>query len=95
MSLAYDFWVAHNSISKFVPEVCTAIYEEYKEMFTMPSTQDQWKAVARQFGMRWNLHHCCGVIDGKHIAIKKLKKSASLYYNYKRFFSVMLLGRGC
>lgn len=91
-SLAFEFRVAHNSICQFIPEVCTAIYEEYKEeMFTMPSTADEWKAVARQFGTRWNFHHCCGAIDGKHIAIKKPKKSGSLYYNYKGFFSVVLL----
>ncbi|XP_001183009.2 uncharacterized protein LOC753666 [Strongylocentrotus purpuratus] len=91
--LAYDFRVAHNSISTFVPEVCSDIYEEYKEeMFNMPSTQDEWKAVARRFGTRWNFHHCCGAIDGKHIAIKKPNKSGSLYYNYyKRFCSVVLL----
>eukprot|EP00057_Strongylocentrotus_purpuratus_P004800 XP_003729473.1 PREDICTED: putative nuclease HARBI1 [Strongylocentrotus purpuratus] len=83
-SLAYDFRVAHNSISTFVPEVCTAIYKEYKEkMFNMAYTQDEWKAVARQFGTRWKFHHCCGAIDGKHIAIKKT--------NYKRFCSVVLL----
>ncbi|XP_030838391.1 uncharacterized protein LOC115922825 [Strongylocentrotus purpuratus] len=71
---------------------CTAIYKEYKEkMFNIPSTQDEWKAVARQFGTRWNFHHCCGAIDGKHIAIKKPNKSGSLYYNYKRFCSVVLL----
>ena len=88
----YDFRVAHNSISTFVLEVCTAIYKEHKEeMFNMPSTQDEWKAVASQFGTRWNFHHCYGAIDGKHIAIKKPNKSGSLYYNYKRFCSVVLL----
>jgi len=57
----------------------------------MPSTQDEWKAVARQFGSRWNFHHCRGAIDGKHVAVKKPKKSGSLYYNYKVFFYVVLL----
>jgi len=60
-------------------------------MFTMPSTQGEWKSVARQFRSRWN--HCCVAMYGKHVAVKKPKKSGSPYYNYmyKGFFSVMLL----
>ena len=92
-SLEYSFRVAHNTIAKFVPEVCNAIYEEYKqELFTLPASVDEWKEVAKQFASRWNFHHTCGAIDGKHVAIKKPRQSGSLYYNYKGYFSIILLG---
>jgi hypothetical protein len=65
-SLAFDFRVAHNTISLFVPEVCDAIVDEYKdEVFQTPSTPDAWMEVEKRFSERWNFHHTCGAIDGK------------------------------
>jgi hypothetical protein len=90
--LTFGFRVPHNSISIFVPEVCDAIVEEYRgQVFNTPADPDAWRAVAQRFGSRWNCHHCCGALDGKHIAIKNPKKAGSLYFNYKGFFSIVLL----
>ncbi len=90
--LAFSFRVAHNTISRFIPRVCNAIVEEYRqEQFTTPSTPPEWLEIERVLSARWNFHHCCGAIDGKHVRIVKPKRSGSDYYCHKGFFSIILL----
>jgi hypothetical protein len=91
-SLAYNFRIPRCTVCKIIPEVCDAIKEAYvNEVINLPSTADGWKAIAQQFEARWNLPHALGAVDGKHIRIRKPRRTGSLYYNYKNFFSVVLL----
>ena len=47
--------------------------------------------MADKFSSLWNFHNCLGAIDGKHIAIRKPKQSGTKFYNYKGFFSIVLM----
>ena len=91
-SLMYGFRVPHNSISKIIREVCKAIISEYaSEVIEAPNTEQQWRRISDQFARRWQLPHCLGALDGKHIAIKCPSNAGSEFYNYKGFHSIILM----
>ena len=91
-SMAYGFRVAPNTIVSIVPEVCQVIYNHYHETaFKCPTTKDEWKEVASGFSDKWNFHHCCGCIDGKHVRIQAPPHSCSQYYIYKGYYSIIML----
>ena len=56
-----------------------------------PTDPEDWKKIEERFRNRWNVIHAFGALDEKHIAIKKPKKSGSEYFNYKGYFSLVLL----
>ncbi|XP_023311663.1 uncharacterized protein LOC111692132 [Anoplophora glabripennis] len=73
-SLQYIFRVSKQSISRIVPEVCDAIIEALHDYVELPSTEEEWLAVAKEFEEKWNFPW----------------NSGTEYYNYKNFFSIVL-----
>ena len=55
-SLSYQFRVGRSTISKFLPEVCRAIQDEFtREYLRCPTTPDEWNELEREFRIRWNV----------------------------------------
>ena len=80
------------TICKFVPLVCKAILKEFQqEYLKCPTDPEDWKKIEERFRNRWIVPQAVGALDGKHIAIRKPKKSGSEYFNYKVYFSLVLL----
>lgn len=59
----------------------------------MPTpTKEDFKRIADDFGKIWNFPHVVGCLDGKHIRVKCPDNSGSMYFNYKKFYSIVLQG---
>lgn len=71
--------------------VCRAIWATLKEESFPELTEDRWKEIAEVFQNRTQFPNCLGAIDGKHVRIRKPVMSGSLFYNYKNYYSIVLL----
>lgn len=91
-SISYQFRVGEATACEVVKEVCHAIYSALSpDYLQVPSTAEDWKAIAQVFDGKWDFPHCIGAIDGKHIRIRCPPNSGSSYFNYKGYFSITLL----
>ena len=55
----------------------------------LPGRKTGWKL--QTFHKMWQFPHCCGALDGKHVAVTCPNNSGSLYRNYKGYCSVVLM----
>ncbi|XP_060565891.1 uncharacterized protein LOC132724918 [Ruditapes philippinarum] len=91
-NMRFAWRIPHNTISVIVREVCRAIIDEYvDEVMPLPTTAADWKRISDGFLEKWNFPHTLGALDGKHIACKCPTSSGSTYFNYKKYYSIVLL----
>ena len=80
------------TISQFIPKVCDEIYSSLKEKYlSLPNSPKQWEEIADKTTELWQFPNCLDTADGKHISMLKPTGSGSQYYNYRDFFSILLL----
>lgn len=87
--LAYQ--TGQTTVRKIVTEVCQIIIERLKEECLPRFSRALWEESENGFLTKAHFPNCIGAIDGKHIRIIRPPHSGSLYYNYKHFFSIVLL----
>jgi hypothetical protein len=52
--------------------------------------EEEWLVVPNGFAKKWNVPNCVGTMDGKHISVHAAIRSGSDYFNYKKYFSIVL-----
>lgn len=90
-ALSYYFLRGHTTIRNIVFETCKALWEILQPDYLPTPSEELWLKTAKRYWELWNLPNCIGSIDGKHIRIKAPTKSGSAYFNYKGYFSIILL----
>ncbi|CAH2010535.1 unnamed protein product [Acanthoscelides obtectus] len=90
--LKFSSIISPQALGKIIPETCEALYKVLRKGYLkFPTSEEEWKEIAKMYEERWNFPHCLGAIDGKHIAIVPPGNSGSYFYNYKGHHSVVLM----
>lgn len=90
-TISFSYRLGHSTVYTIVIDTCKAIIKNLMSEVMPEPTESKWKEIAEDFWTHWNFPNCIGALDGKHIVIQAPPNSGSLYFNYKKTFSIVLL----
>ncbi|XP_069800071.1 uncharacterized protein [Dendropsophus ebraccatus] len=90
-SLHFQFRLGKSTISGIVRDTCKALWDSLREDFIPHPSAQQCMDIADKFFEVTQFPNCVGAVDGKHIRIQKPQNTGSQFYNYKKYFSVILM----
>ncbi|XP_073533020.1 uncharacterized protein [Phyllobates terribilis] len=89
--LHFSSAISRPMLSVLIPETCDAIFHSLHSYIKFPNTEEEWKKIASDFEQLWQFPNCGGALDGKHVRITQPPNSGSYFYNYKGYFSIILM----
>ncbi|CAJ0603086.1 unnamed protein product [Cylicocyclus nassatus] len=91
VSFALAAGCGRETVSAIVAEVTDVIIDELHEIAFPPLTRERLQAIANATHDRYDYPRAVGFMDGKHVRIEKPAHSGSSYWNYKNYYSIILL----
>lgn len=74
-----------------IKRTCSVIHQVLSPIYLRPPSAPVWRNIGKGFERDWKLPGCIGAVDGKHFSIQCPSNSGSLFFNYKKFYSIVLL----
>ncbi|XP_069624186.1 uncharacterized protein [Ranitomeya imitator] len=90
-SLHFQYRLGISTLSGIVVDTCRALWNVLREEFIPVPTVDMWREISKTFLNVCDFPNCLGAVDGKHIRIVKPARTGSEFFNYKKYFSVVLM----
>lgn len=89
ISMAFKLGIS--TVRKVIYETCDAIWDELHAVYLSLPNSRELRGIANKFYVKTGMPNCLGAIDGKQIHITNPKDNGSMYYNYKKTFSMILM----
>ncbi|XP_046472514.1 uncharacterized protein [Neodiprion pinetum] len=90
-TIAFSYHMGHTTVRSIIHETCEVIWRLLSSIVLPVPTLETWKSIKNVFSEKWNFPNCIGAMDGKHIVIESPVNSGSVFFNYKKTFSIVLM----
>jgi hypothetical protein len=89
--LNFEYLLEETTVREIVKFRCYNIWNGLEATEMPEKTENDWVNIADVFYQRTQFPNCIDAVNGKHFQIKMTTVSGSLFYNYKHFFTIILL----
>jgi len=86
-----DFKVSRKTVPGIVQETCEVIWNVLQPLEMPEPNKEMWLKKSAQYYKFTNFPNCVGSVDGKHIRIQCPPNTGSDYFNFKKYFSIVLM----
>ena len=92
-TIAASYHLSDTTVGRIVKETCAALWDVLcaKGYLHAPNTTSEWVKIAQEFETMWNFPNCVGAIDGKHVIVQCPPRGGSMFFNYKKFHTIVLM----
>lgn len=90
-ALQFEYLLARSTICKIIRETCQVLWIVLQPLEMPEPDQNKWLDIAYKYFLKTDFPNLVGSVDGKHIRCINPNNSGSLFFNYKKYFSVMLM----
>lgn len=91
MALKQEFTLGRSTVSNIVKETCEVIWTILQPQKMPEQNSQQWIDISNKYYQKAQFTNCVGAVDGKHIRCVNPKNTGSIFFNYKKYFSTVLM----
>ena len=90
-TIAVSYCNSPTLVGRIIEETCDVFWYTLSGFLRVLTGADDWKNIAKEFEQRWKFPHALGPLDGKHVVMQAPPRSGSMFFNYKKTHSIVLL----
>ena len=88
---SWSFHIGQSTMYKIVHEVCIDIAKALESTYLKFPNAEEFLEISKQFQKKTHFANVIACADGKHVRIRSPPHSGTYFYNYKKFFSIVLM----